>query len=171
MVGVTGETIFQRFLAGAPTVDGESFRAEELLAGGEDDLERLTLLIHGVDTSDPDLGEVVADAVAELDEPGVTVIDPLALPRQPNGDPLPEVASLFASDGEGVLIPVTIDGDEELFDRVLAVLEGAADDIRTWRRTRWSRSAARSCWSSPSWRPRSRTCGRASWSRSRSPWS
>ncbi len=130
LIGVTGETIFDRFLAGAPTVDGESSRAEDLLAGGEVDLERLTLLIHGLDTTDPDLGEAVADAVAELDQPGVTVVDPLALPRQQNGDPLPEVAFLFAQDGEGVLIPVTIDGDEEQFDRVLAVLEDTADEIR-----------------------------------------
>src|SRR5690606_35212216 len=48
--GVTGETIFQRFAGGAPTVDGEASRADDLLAGDEDEPERLTLLLYGVDT-------------------------------------------------------------------------------------------------------------------------
>jgi RND superfamily putative drug exporter len=132
VVGITGENIFQRFSGDAPSVDGESSRAEELLSADDpgDDVERLTLLIHGVDPSDPALAGLVADAVSAVDEAGVTSVDPLAIPRQPNGDPVPEVASLFAEDGDGVLVPVTIDGDRELFDRVVAELDDAAADIR-----------------------------------------
>jgi uncharacterized membrane protein YdfJ with MMPL/SSD domain len=130
VVGVSGESIFQRLAGGAPTVDGESSRAEDLLAGDEGDVERLTLLIQGVDTMDPELAAAVAGAVAELDEARVTVIDPLALPRQPDGAPLPDVASLFSANGDGVLVPVTFDGEDELFDRVLGVLDRAAAQIQ-----------------------------------------
>lgn len=130
VLGVTGETIFQRFSGGAPTVNGEASRADEVVAGDGDEAERLTLLIHGVDTGSPDLAEVVADALDGVGESGVTVLDPLAIPRLPDGDPVPEVATLFAADGDGVLIPVTIEGDRAQFDRVLERLESAAEQIR-----------------------------------------
>lgn len=131
VMGVTGETIFQRFSGGAPSVDGESSRAEDLLSADDpDDTERLTLLIYGVDPTDPDLASAVVDAVAAVDQAGVTAVDPLALPRQPDGSPLPDVAALFAEDGDGVLIPVSIDGDRALLDRVVDELQDAAEGIR-----------------------------------------
>lgn len=132
VLGVTGETLFQRFDGAAPSVNGESSRAEDLLSADDTggDVERVTLLIHGVDPENPELGQRVADAIADIDQAGVTATDPLLVPRLPNGDPAPAVATLFAEDGNGVLIPVTIDGDRALFDEVVASLRESAQGIR-----------------------------------------
>ncbi|MEO8528584.1 MAG: MMPL family transporter [Pseudolysinimonas sp.] len=132
--GVTGEGLFDRLGGGGGSwSNGESKTADNLLAG--DDARSTTLLVYGVDTADPQLATLVADAATDLgDLAGVTVVDPLLLPPLPDGSPDPRVASLYAEDGDGVLISASVARTADDVDATVARVEdrlrSAADDIR-----------------------------------------
>ncbi|QEO10775.1 MMPL family transporter [Protaetiibacter larvae] len=134
LAGVGGQGLFSRLDSGWTWAEGESTHADELLSGGDD--QSSTLLVHGVDTADPELTGLTAALAAELAElPEVTVVDPLALPRLPDGTPPPQAARLFADDGDGFLLPATVaavDGsvDDTTVDEVDARLTDAAERIR-----------------------------------------
>ena len=100
LVGVTGETLFNRLVSGAPVAStSESALADDLLAGVDEGNVTTTFLVHGVDLADPavvDIGVRLTDAVDGI--PGVEVVDPLAVPVLPDGSRMPAVASLFAAD-------------------------------------------------------------------------
>ena len=94
-----------------------------MLAGTDD--ETTTLLVYGVDPTEPELATIIADLDERLAEvPGASLLDPLVVPPLPDGSPNPQVASLFADDGNGVLFVASISTTEyvggfgETVDRV-----------------------------------------------------
>jgi uncharacterized membrane protein YdfJ with MMPL/SSD domain len=133
LAGVTGETLFNRLVSGAPVAStSESALADDLLAGVDEGNVTTTFLVHGVDLADPavvEIGTRLNDAVDGI--PGVKVVDPLALPVLPDGSRMPAVASLFAADDAGVLYPVTVPDDGDAVDRVITALIDLRDDLRT----------------------------------------
>jgi uncharacterized membrane protein YdfJ with MMPL/SSD domain len=138
LFGVTGESLFQRLSSAGPTVEGEASQAADLLQGdAEEDTESLSLLIHGVDLSSPELGLILTEAAADLAEiEGVTgVINPLAIPPLPDGTPNPAAVPLLAPDGTGLLLNAQMEApggdlDDELLGEVEERLAVAADEVR-----------------------------------------
>ncbi|TFD20691.1 MMPL family transporter [Cryobacterium sp. TMT4-10] len=138
LFGVTGESLFQRLSSAGPSVAGEASQAADLLQDpAADETESLSLLIHGVDLSAPELVWILSSATLDLNEiDGVTsVVNPLTIPPLPDGQPNPAAAPLLAPDGTGLLLNVemtTTDGDPS--DRVLTNVERrlgtAADEVR-----------------------------------------
>jgi RND superfamily putative drug exporter len=137
--GITGETLFDRLVSGAPTATSESSRADDILTSTATSAstETVTLLVHGVDLTDPAVTAVGPDLEVQLGSDTVTVVDPLAVPLAPDGTRLPAVATLFAEDGRGVLLPVTVSGvgdadpDPAEVDQVVSVLTETRDALRT----------------------------------------
>ncbi|GAA5015460.1 MMPL family transporter [Terrabacter aeriphilus] len=80
--GVTGESLFERLHSGAPTVESESSRAQDVIAQSQPALETLTLQVTGADLGDAATvaaGQRAARAVAEV--PGVNEVrSPLLAP-------------------------------------------------------------------------------------------
>ncbi|TFB54944.1 MMPL family transporter [Cryobacterium sp. Sr3] len=138
LIGVTGENLFQRLSSAGPTVEGEASHAANLLQGTEGaDTESLSLLIHDVDLSAPDLGLILTAATTDLLEvDGVSeVINPLAIPPLPDGSPNPAAVPLLVPDGTGLLLNaqmVAPDGDlsDDLLGEVEERLGVAADEVR-----------------------------------------
>lgn len=138
LAGVTGESLFQRLGSSGPSVEGEAADAAGLLEATEGTETRsLSLLAWQLDIASPGLATILADTAgnaAAVD--GVTdVVNPLAVPPLPDGTPNPAVAPLFAGDGEGLLLNVSMEStDGKVNERVLAetldVLNAGADDIR-----------------------------------------
>ena len=111
VVGVGGDNLFERLSTGAPGVPGsESSEAEELLAEHSSSGPSLSLVLDGVDLTEPALAEPLADLRTDLaDVDGVaTVIDPFVLPE---GLASPAAAPLLAADGEGFLVVVELEAD------------------------------------------------------------
>ena len=136
LLGVTGEDLFDRLGSdGGSWSNGESEEADALLAGTDD--ETTTMLVYGLDPTEPELATIIADLDDRLSEvPGATLLDPLVVPRLPDGGPNPQIASLFADDGDGVLFVASISttkyvgGFGETVDRVDNELDQTADEIR-----------------------------------------
>ena len=131
--GVLGEGLFDRLGSNWAWGDVESAHADELLSGGDD--ETSTLVVHGVDLDDPALAALTARLAADLGDPDVAVVDPLAIPRMPGGGIPPQAAALFSDDGAGFLLTATVaahDGavDPATVERVDERLAEAAHDIR-----------------------------------------
>lgn len=130
--GIAGEGLFARLGGDASSwANGESSRADDLLAGEEG--ETVTLVLHGVDLDDADVAAIVAEAAADAAGlEGVEVVNPLALPTLPDGSRDPRVASLIADDDRGVLVPATIESDapEGTADDVVAIWRDAAAELR-----------------------------------------
>jgi RND superfamily putative drug exporter len=136
LLGVTGEDLFDRLGSdGGSWTNGESEEADLLLAGTDD--ESTTLLVYGVDPQDPELTAILADLGDRLaGESGVTLINPVLVPALPDGSPNPQVANLFADDGDGVLVVARISTTEHEGDfgaaveRVDGHLMQTAEEIR-----------------------------------------
>ncbi len=81
--GVTGESLFERLHSGAPTVESESSRAQDVIAQSQPALETLTMQVTGADLTDTaavDKGAAAAREIARV--PGVkNVRSPLLSPR------------------------------------------------------------------------------------------
>ena len=132
--GVLGESLFDRLGSSWAWGDVESADADDLLSGGDD--ETSTLLVHGVDIDDAELARITAAVASDLDGDDVAVVDPLAIPRMPDGSIPPQAAGLFSDDGEGFLLTATVrahDGavDDALVERVDERLAEAASAIRS----------------------------------------
>lgn len=130
ILGATGETIFDRLQSAAPTADGESTRADEVLAGDEQERESLTLLVYGVDPASAEAASIGAElGVAIRDLTNSTLLAPFGLPAS-------VVGSLLAEDGDGFLISVTIEGvggsepDAAAAEKALTALRATADEYR-----------------------------------------
>lgn len=80
--GVTGESLFERLHSGAPTVESESSRAQDVIAQSEPALQTLTMQVTGADLTDPATVAKGAAATQELARvPGVkSVRSPLLSP-------------------------------------------------------------------------------------------
>lgn len=138
VLGVTGESLFDRLHGGAPSVQSsESSRAADLLAGDGPATESFVLAVAGLAPDHPDAVRVVgelADSLADLDR--VRLATPVGVPPLPDGSPDPRVAGLLAEDGDGFLARVAIEGhgddapDPAAVDAALAALEDAAVELR-----------------------------------------
>lgn len=123
VVGVTGEGIFDRLATTTPVTFDESGRADELIAGGEDGADPVTLLVHGVDLDNAAVvaaGERLSDTFGS-DE----FVNPLSIPTMPDGSRVEELQPLFSSDGKGVLFVVYAERE-----KAEAALTELRDDLR-----------------------------------------
>lgn len=133
VVGLGGQTLFERLSTGAPAIPGsESTAADEILRENATAGESLSLVVEGA----PPTTEGLADEVAALREDlaavdGVTmVIDPFALPEGPAN---PAAAGLLAADGDGFLVVVDLDADlseedeDAALEEVVTLLRAAPD--------------------------------------------
>ncbi|GEL93647.1 putative membrane protein [Cellulomonas composti] len=135
VLGVHGESLFDRLSTGEPGVPGsESTHGRELLTDGSESGPSLTLALSSVDPSDPDVALAFAPSRSDLAAiPDVeSVIDPLALP---DGAANPAAAPLVATDGDGFLVVVTIepgltdDARSEALAAVEARMATVPDDL------------------------------------------
>jgi putative drug exporter of the RND superfamily len=131
LVGVSGESLFDRLSTGEPYVPGsESKVANDLLEESSEEGASLTLLLDGVAPDADGLAEAMAPAhedLAAID--GVaTVVDPLVLPGGPAN---PAAGPLVSADGDGFLVVVELDRalDEETQDRALVAVERRLDTV------------------------------------------
>ncbi|MEO5921609.1 MAG: MMPL family transporter, partial [Pseudolysinimonas sp.] len=110
--------------------DGESSRADDILAGDEEERSSLTLLAAGIAPDDPDAVETVADLIARLgDLTRTSVVTAVGVPTMPDGSVVPALASLVAEDGGGFLVSVIVEGvDGALPDD--AEVDTATEDLR-----------------------------------------
>ncbi|HEY3438970.1 MAG TPA: MMPL family transporter [Actinotalea sp.] len=111
VVGVGGQTLFERLSTGNPSVPGsQSERAEKILQDSSTQGPSLSLAVDGIDPADPALAEPVAAARTELMAvKGVaSVIDPYVLPQGPAN---PAAAPLLAASGDGFLVVVELEPD------------------------------------------------------------
>jgi RND superfamily putative drug exporter len=92
--GVTGESLFERLHSGAPTVESESSRAQEVIAESQPALETLTMQVTGADLTDAAVLQAGTTATKALSGvPGVqSVRSPLVAP---GGVADPSVAPLL----------------------------------------------------------------------------
>ena len=129
--GVTGESLFERLHSGAPTVDSEASRAQDVIAESNPTLQTLTMQVSGVDLGDAKAVAVGAErtrAVAAV--PGVkNVRSPLLAPGGPTD---PSVAPLLragspsgAPDGFVTVVDFRPDLDEQAQDAAEAATEKA----------------------------------------------
>lgn len=127
--GVTGQTLFERLQGDAPSVDGESAHADDLLRGDAGERESITLLVHGVDPADPEAAGPAVELAERLDDlDRTTLVAPFGVPPLPSGDPDPRVARLLADDGDGFLITVTVEGEADA-DPDPATVDAAHDEL------------------------------------------
>ena len=137
LLGVGGESLFQRLSSAGPSVEGEAQAATDLIEGPESErTESLSLLVHPTDLGSPDLAAILNSATLRLEQvDGVSqVINPLVIPPLPDGSPNPAAAPLLSADGEGMLLTVameTTDGSvsDPLLTYVERRLQVAADEI------------------------------------------
>lgn len=138
VLGVTGESLFERLVSGAPSATSESSRADDIVTstGKSERTQATTLLVHGVDLADEALTALGPDLVNELVSETVSLVDPLGVPLAPDGSRLPAVAALFSEDGLGVLYVVRVSGrdggdpDPAEVESVVESLTTARDSLR-----------------------------------------
>ncbi len=124
--GLTGETLFDRLKSSAPTANSESSRADDILAGGDDGADPITLLVHGAGLDDP---AVVAAATALGDRFSADeFVDPLSIPTLPDGSYPAAAEALFSDDEKGVLFVVRSD-DEKALDVLLEQREELRSEL------------------------------------------
>lgn len=124
VLGVHGENLFDRLSTGAPSVPGsESAEGRQILEDADESGPSLTLVLEGVDPTDPDVATSLAPAREELAAiDGVaSVIDPLGLP---DGVANPAAAPLVAQDGDGFLVVVELEPDLSADEQ-----QAALDDV------------------------------------------
>jgi len=109
VVGVHGESLFDRLTTGEPSVPGsQSERGTQILTEQAETGETVSLLVSGVDPADPALAEALAPAHADLAAvAGVdSVVDPYVVP---GGVETQAAQSLVAADGDGFVLSVTLE--------------------------------------------------------------
>jgi uncharacterized membrane protein YdfJ with MMPL/SSD domain len=124
---IGGADIFSRLTTDAFGISGEATEADDRLDASAD--ETVTLLVSGVDPTTPRLVEL-ADAIGDELEPlDVDYLNPLAVPLPPGVEPPPELAALYADDGNGVLL-LTSSADEAALQRATGILHDGARQLR-----------------------------------------
>ncbi|MHA7133064.1 MMPL family transporter [Oerskovia turbata] len=109
VVGVHGESLFDRLTTGEPAVPGsQSERGTQILTAQDETGETISLLVSGADPADPAVAAAMAPAHEDLAAiPGVeSVVDPFVLP---GGVETEAAQSLVAADGDGFVLSVTLD--------------------------------------------------------------
>ncbi|MEO8095499.1 MAG: MMPL family transporter [Pseudolysinimonas sp.] len=134
LVGVTGDSLFDRLKSAAPTANGESTSGDDLLSGTGAKSQSITLLVHGVSAGDPALasaGAALAATLADVDN--TTFLDPLVIPAEARP---PQVSALFSADDRGVLFSARVSGvdgaepAQDTVDTVVSDLQATRDDLR-----------------------------------------
>ncbi|OCI31980.1 MMPL family transporter [Oerskovia enterophila] len=124
VVGVHGESLFDRLTTGEPAVPGsQSERGTQILTDQDTTGEEISLLVSGADPADPAVAEAMDPVHQQLDAiTGVaTVVDPFVIP---GGVETEAAQSLVAADGDGFLVSVTLEAG--LDEQTTAV---AASDV------------------------------------------
>ena len=107
ILGLGGQSLFGRLSNGAPSVQEESYKGQQLLTTGTKSTT-YTLLIHDVNLDSPALAALAADLGTETASlPRTRYVDPLAVPLRADGSRQPALAPLFSTDGRGVLLSVS----------------------------------------------------------------
>ena len=124
LVGVTGAGLFDRLESGPLRVPGaESQEAYERLAAAQTGGPTVSLLVSGVDLSDPAAASAAALAVAPVREelartPGVAAVsDPFVAPP---GTTDPRVLALLSREGDGFLVAVDLATDDTAAEQAVA---------------------------------------------------
>ena len=127
LLGLGGQSLFGRLSSNAPSVQGESYHGGQVLESRTKSTT-YSLLVYGVDLDSARLKAVASGLTAKVAAlPRASYVDPLAVPLTADGSRQPAVASLFSTNGRGVLLPVTTDG---VGDHVpTASAEGRARDV------------------------------------------
>ncbi|HEX4402474.1 MAG TPA: MMPL family transporter [Galbitalea sp.] len=107
ILGLGGQSLFGRLSNGAPSVQEESYKGQQLLTTGTKSTT-YTLLIHNVDLDSPALATLATDIGRNAASfPRTRYVDPLAVPLRADGSRQPALAPLFSTDGRGVLLSVS----------------------------------------------------------------
>jgi len=119
-LGGLGEGLFPRLTSGDPSVPGEARDGRDILQDNAETSGGLTLLVDGVEATDPGLVEPIATLRDQLtDTDGVLrVLDPLSVPGGPSG---PAAAGLVAENGDGLLVVVDLEPDLDADDVDIAL--------------------------------------------------
>ncbi|MDQ4138739.1 MAG: MMPL family transporter, partial [Actinomycetota bacterium] len=125
--GAFGTDVFARLTSDAFSITGEAGDADDLL--DESASETVTLLVHGVDPDSARLADLGESIEAELEPLDVEVMNPLAVELPPGVQPPPELASLYADDGRGILLVVSSANEADL-ESATARLQVGAQQIR-----------------------------------------
>ncbi|MFF3063759.1 MMPL family transporter [Oerskovia sp. NPDC057915] len=135
VVGVHGESLFDRLTTGEPSVPGsQNERGTQILADQAETGETVSLLVSGVDPADPALAEAMSPVHEELAAvAGVgTVVDPFVIP---GGVETEAAQSLVAADGDGFVLSVTLepgldeDAQAAASSDVVEILEAVPGDL------------------------------------------
>ncbi|GAB3883071.1 MMPL family transporter [Terrabacter terrigena] len=125
--GATGETLFERLHSGAPTVDSEASRAQDVIAESSPTLRTLTMQVSGARLGDPDVVAAGVERTRALAKvPGVKAVrSPLLAPGGPTD---PSVAPLLegGSPGAGGFVTV-VDFEPDLDGEAQDTAEAAAE--------------------------------------------
>jgi putative drug exporter of the RND superfamily len=125
--GVTGESLFERLHSGAPTVDSESSRAQDVIAESRPALQTLTLQVTGADLSD---SATVRDGMAATRAvAGLAGVKDVRSPLLTSGGPSdPAVAPLLkgGTPAGGGFVTV-VDFEPGLGESALDAAESAAE--------------------------------------------
>jgi len=133
-LGGFGEGLFPRLTSGDPSVPGEARDGQDILLDNAETGGGLTLLVDGVEVSDPGLVGPISRARKELTamDAVLRVLDPLAAPGGPSS---PAAAGLVAEGGDGLLVVVDLKPDLSEVDSdaaltsVQVLLDDAAAEI------------------------------------------
>jgi uncharacterized membrane protein YdfJ with MMPL/SSD domain len=107
ILGLGGQSLFDRLANGAPSVQEESYRGQQLLTTGTKSTT-YTLLVHGVNVDSPTLANLAKTlGVKAAALPRSRYVDPLAVPLRADGSRQPALKLLFSTDGRGVLLSVS----------------------------------------------------------------
>jgi uncharacterized membrane protein YdfJ with MMPL/SSD domain len=107
ILGLGGQSLFGRLANGAPSVQAESYKGQQVLTPTTKSTT-YTLAVHGLDLDSPRLlsaAKALGTTVSAL--PHARYIDPLVVPLRADGTRQPALAALFSSDGRGVLLSVS----------------------------------------------------------------
>lgn len=120
VTGVAGDSLFQRLKSEAPSADGESSHADDVLAGDDEQRSTVTLLVYGVPAASAEALQTFADLTDAADRiPHASVLGPIP-----------------SEDGEGFLVTTVVEGvaggapDDDAVDAAVADLRDAASQLR-----------------------------------------
>ncbi len=151
VAGVTGESLFERLHSGAPTVESESSRAQDVIAQSQPALETLTMQVTGADLTDAAAVDKGAAATREIARvPGVKNVrspllspnglsDPSVVPLVKGGNPAAGGFVTVVDFEPGLSKAAQSDAESQAEQRMLAVPSAMGARGRSAARARWSR--------------------------------
>ena len=122
LVGVGGQSLFDRLLSSAPNVSSESTTADEILAGeGKEKTEAVIITLNGIEVDDLDAKPLIDNLVADFESDSniASVITPTSVPKDLLQE-VPELQGLVSDTGIVIIVNVKQDGTDKQNDVVLA---------------------------------------------------